>query len=189
MCTYNIKDFTVTYFIFFLTYGNHTKSYLLIISLWLLLVPSRKKNSVVKFACLQSWSILCELYIAGTTVIPMKVLKSKHSIAFKQIKNLSQPNSYLQTLENLFHLLLLNDFNLFIDVGLCPEKWPREKKRRKKAPKKIAPGKLPPGNIPPRKFHLRKNAPKKNAPEENCFTRFLLLLTLSYSCSFLNFLQ
>ena len=129
----------------------------------------------------------------------MKILNSKHSIFFKQIKNLSQPNSYLQTLENLFHLLLLNDFNLFIDVGLCPEKWPREKKRRKKAPKKIAPGKLPPGNIPPRKFHLRKNAPQKNAPEENCtpekyppkncFTRFLLMLTLSYSCSFLNFLQ
>ena len=163
ICVHIILKTLLQHF-FFLTYGNHTKSYLLIIN-WFL---HEKKNSVVKFACLQSWSILYELYIAGTTVIPMKILNSKHSIVFKQIKNLSQPNSYLQTLENLFHLLLLNDFNLFIDVGLCPEKWPREKKRRKKAPKKIAPGKLPPGNIPPRKIDRRKNAPQKNAPEENC---------------------
>ena len=171
ICVHIILKTLLQHF-FFLTYGNHTKSYLLNIN-WFL---HEKKNSVVKFACLQSWSILYELYIAGTTVIPMKILNSKHSIVFKQIKNLSQPNSYLQTLENLFHLLLLNDFNLFIDVGLCPEKWPREKKGRKKAPKKLPPenhpleiypqGKLIDGKMPPRKIPPRKIVPRKNNPRK-----------------------
>ena len=53
----------------------------------------------------------------------------------------------------------------------------------KKPPGKMPPRKLPPGNKPPKKI-----APRKNAPQENCFTRFLLLLTLSYSSSFSNFL-
>ena len=63
----------------------------------------------------------------------------------------------------------------------------------KKPPIKLLPGKLPPGNMPPRKISHqkippRKIAPWKNAPPKNCFTRFLLLLALSYSCSFFNFL-
>ena len=58
---------------------------------------------------------------------------------------------------------------------------------------KIPPGKmppriLPPGNKPPKKFAPGKMPPRKIAPQENCFTRFLLLLTLSYSSSFSNFL-
>ena len=63
----------------------------------------------------------------------------------------------------------------------------------KKAPGKMPPRKLPPGNKPPKKIAPRKNAPQENCPPENCppenyFTRFLLLLTLSYSSSFSNFL-
>ena len=68
----------------------------------------------------------------------------------------------------------------------------------KKPPGKMPPRKLPPGNKPPKKIAPRKKAPRKNAPQENCppekcppenyFTRFLLLLTLSYSSSFSNFL-
>ena len=43
--------------------------------------------------------------------------------------------------------------------------------------------------IVPRKNVLPgKNAPWKSAPRKNCFTSFLLLLTLSYSCSFLKYL-
>ena len=49
----------------------------------------------------------------------------------------------------------------------------------KKLPGKKPPRKLPPGNMPPRKI-----APWKIAPPKNCLSRFLLLLTLSCSCSF-----
>ena len=61
----------------------------------------------------------------------------------------------------------------------CSGKCPRERTHRKKGPEKISPGKLAPGNMPPGKLPLRKLTPWKNG-----FTRFLLLLTLSYSCSF-----
>ena len=58
---------------------------------------------------------------------------------------------------------------------LPPENYP---------PEKCPARKLPTGNIPPRKMPPRKIAPRKIAPQENCFTRFLLLLTLPYSSSF-----
>ena len=56
----------------------------------------------------------------------------------------------------------------------CPEKYPWQKSLQEKASEKIAP---PPS--PPRKF-----ASQENCLPEDCFTRFLLLLTLSYGCSF-----
>ena len=68
---------------------------------------------------------------------------------------------------SLFIFSLLRRILICINTGV-----------RKNAPEKIAPGKLTPGNKPL----------KKIAPQENCFTRFLLLLTLSYSSSFSNFL-
>ena len=60
---------------------------------------------------------------------------------------------------------------------------PRKLPPGNKPPRKLPPGKKPPGKMPPRKI-----APRKIASQENCFTRFLLLLTLSYSSSFSNFL-
>ena len=64
-------------------------------------------------------------------------------------------------------------------------KQPFLKGVRKNAPGKKAPlpEKCPRENCPPRKM-----PPGKMLPQENCFTRFLLLLTLSYSFSFSNFL-
>ena len=53
---------------------------------------------------------------------------------------------------------------------------------------KMPPGEKPTGKVPPRKLPPGNKPPKKIAPQENCFTRFLLLLTLSYSSSFSNFL-
>ena len=53
----------------------------------------------------------------------------------------------------------------------------------KKPPGKMPPGKVPPGNKPPKKI-----APRKNAPHENCFIRFVMLLTVSYSSSSSNIL-
>ena len=44
------------------------------------------------------------------------------------------------------------------------------------------------GKKAPWKNAPEKIAPRKIAPQENCFTRLLLLLTLSYSSSFSNFL-
>ena len=44
--------------------------------------------------------------------------------------------------------------------NMCPEKCPREKSPPEKSPEKIA-------------------------LQENCFIKFLLLLTLSYGCSFI----
>ena len=69
----------------------------------------------------------------------------------------------------------------------------------KKPPRKLLPAKLPPGNMSPEKFFLGKLRPGKMSPMKlppslenfsprNCYTRFLLLLILSYSCSFSNFL-
>ena len=65
---------------------------------------------------------------------------------------------------------------------------------RKNLPEKNPPRKLPPGNMPPRKISPPKIVARKNALQENCspdnfpakscLTRFLLLLTLSYRCSF-----
>ena len=50
-------------------------------------------------------------------------------------------------------------------------------------------GKMPPEKKPPEKLPPpKKIPPRKIAPQENCFTRFLLLLTLSYSSSYSNFL-
>ena len=59
-------------------------------------------------------------------------------------------------------------------------------------------GKIPPGKKPLRKLPQRKLPPGKLTPEncppsgkmppKNCVTSFSLLLTLSYSCSFLSFL-
>ena len=66
---------------------------------------------------------------------------------------------------------------------------PPEKKNQKIAP---PPRKLPPGKLPSRKLPPREMPPKKIAlppgkmPPKNCFTSFSLLLTLSYSCSFLS---
>ena len=62
---------------------------------------------------------------------------------------------------------------------------------------KSPPGKLPPRKLSPRKLPPRKIAPRKIAPPEicpppgklppkNCFASFSLLLTLSYSCTFLS---
>ena len=70
---------------------------------------------------------------------------------------------------------------------------PGKKPPEKMPPRKLPSGKLPPGNnptrkLPPGKMPPKKIDPLKIAPQENCFTRFLLLLTLSYSSSFLNFL-
>ena len=84
---------------------------------------------------------------------------------------------------------------LFVNrvIGVS-EKMPSGKKLPvKMPPRKLPPGKLPPEirpqeNCPPEKCPPRKIAPRKIAPQENCFTRFLLLLTLSYSSSFSNFL-
>ena len=45
-----------------------------------------------------------------------------------------------------------------------------------------------PGKKAPRKNAREKIAPRNIAPQENCFTRFLLLLALSYSSLFSNFL-
>ena len=60
---------------------------------------------------------------------------------------------------------------------------PGKKLPGKMPPRKLTPGKLPQGNKTPQKI-----AHRKNASQENSFTRFLLLLTLSYNFSFSNFL-
>ena len=83
-------------------------------------------------------------------------------------------NYYLINLVNYYYFT--TSLHIFV---LVPGKMPPGKK----PPGKMPPRKLPPGNKPPKKI-----APRKNAPQENCFTRFLLLLTLSYSSSFSNFL-
>ena len=76
----------------------------------------------------------------------------------------------------------------FLSMGnkRCLMKCPREKRPRENC----LPGKLTPGNMPPSKIAPGKNDPRKNVPQENCptgnyptkncFTKFLLLLTLSY---------
>ena len=70
----------------------------------------------------------------------------------------------------------------------CPEKCLREKSPPENfPPEKLLPGKMPPRKIAPRKNTPMKIAPQKNAPQ-NVFTIFSLLLTLSYSFSFLSFL-
>ena len=53
---------------------------------------------------------------------------------------------------------------------------------------KMPPGKMPPGKVPPGNKPPKKIAPRKTAPQENCFIRFLMLLTLSYSSSSSNIL-
>ena len=52
--------------------------------------------------------------------------------------------------------------------------------------KNATPGKITPENFP-RKYVPQENFPLDNCPQINYFTRFLLLLTLSYGCSFKNF--
>ena len=81
---------------------------------------------------------------------------------------------------------------------------PGKKSTRKKDPEKIAPQKISPGNIPPGKMCPGKLPPRRMLPpkfappptpnnspppppKKKGLTRFLLLLTLSYRCSF--FLQ
>ena len=65
------------------------------------------------------------------------------------------------------------------------EKSPTEKCPRENCP----PEKYPLEISPPRKLPLGKMSPRKMPlPQENCFTRFLLLLTLCYTSSLSNFL-
>ena len=61
----------------------------------------------------------------------------------------------------------------------CPEKCPREKSPQENC----SPENYPPEILSPEKLPLENCLPK------NCLTRLLLLLTLSYSCSFSNILQ
>ena len=76
----------------------------------------------------------------------------------------------------------------------CPEKCPREKSPPGKSPRENWPPEnypteiCPPGKLPLGKMPHQVNGPPENCPPKNCFTRFLLLLTLSYSCSFSNLL-
>ena len=80
--------------------------------------------------------------------------------------------------------LIIKSFELLNTVPLVSGKMPPGKKPPgKMPPRKLPPGKLPPGNMPPRKI-----APRKIAPQKTVLLDFLLLLTLSYSCSFSNFL-
>ena len=60
---------------------------------------------------------------------------------------------------------------------------PGKKPPGKKPPRKLPPRKLPPGNMPHRKIALRNIAPRKLV-----LLHFLLLLTLSFSCLFSNFI-
>ena len=73
----------------------------------------------------------------------------------------------------------------------CPEKCPREKITPEKSPRENCHPEicLPPPSrkIASRKNVLQENELPDNCPPKNYFTRFLLLLTISYSCSFLNF--
>ena len=57
-----------------------------------------------------------------------------------------------------------------------------------KASQKIAPRKHAPKEKCLPEKRLRGKFPPEKCSQKNCFTRFLLLLTLSYSFSFLNFL-
>ena len=63
---------------------------------------------------------------------------------------------------------------------------PGKKAQRKKAPEKIgkiaSPPPAPPEHCQPEKY------PQENCPSKNRFSIFLLFLTLSYGCSFKNFL-
>ena len=66
---------------------------------------------------------------------------------------------------------------------------PGKRPLRKKSPKKIFPRKITPSNYAPQKINLWKKATQENCfpdqrPAEILFARFLLLLTLSYRCSF-----
>ena len=74
-------------------------------------------------------------------------------------------------------------FSLLRRILICINTGVRKNAPGKIAPRKNAPEKIAPGNKP-----LKKIDPPEKCPQENCFTRFLLLLTLSYSSSFSNFL-
>ena len=76
-----------------------------------------------------------------------------------------------------FHHNLLFSVAVFGVSGKCP--------KEKSLPEEIPQENFPQENLLP--LHARKLTPGKISPK-NCFTSFLLLLTLSYSCSFLNFL-
>ena len=67
---------------------------------------------------------------------------------------------------------------------------PEKKAPRKKAPEKIGPRKITTSDIVPPPEHCQpEKCPRENCTLKNCFSIFLLFLTLSYGCSFKNFLQ
>ena len=126
-----------------------------------------------------------------TTVFP-ELMQCSSWNAMNSSRLHSDPHGAFYT--NIFFIRRWNKKYITIHVFAGVRKMsPGKKPPGKMTPRKLPPGKLPPEKssprkLPPGKMPHRKIVHRKIAPQENCFTRFLLLLTLPYSSSFSKFL-
>ena len=96
---------------------------------------------------------------------------------FIALFDLDSEHGSTRSITILSSILCMN--NRYLET--LPPPPPREKSHQENCP---LPENYPPGNMTPRKMPPGKLSPPNNCPLKNCFTKFLLLLALSYGCSF-----